>query len=428
MKKWFVLMIMLVFLMVPGAAIAADLVPTMTGDATPSPYVANASGFYGTNYPWKAFNDDYVIGSGHGWYIYNLTPPTGGHWLKIDLGNDNRKVVCKIALVGGYANSTYTALKDWSFYGSNDDINYIELTQGTTPNDYNRHEYTFNNNIAYRYYRINILSSYYTETGKTVGITEMEFEDTVAPTNLTATSGNAKINLSWDTVAGATGYNIKRKTDNETYSIIEPGHAGTSYEDKLLTNGTTYYYVVTALTASGESSVSNEVYATPSDGFSLTGDYNDSKVSLAWDEVSGATSYDVYKSTDDANYTKIISKTSLMHDDISITSGETYYYYVTTTNTDGQIYTSNIVTITTGTLPPPTGRAVLWVTMNNSSDIDYDVSMDEVYAFINWYKSKASGGVGDPFYTFKKTPISPYTSRTDYLIFDKIVCFKVNQY
>lgn len=73
------------------------------------------------------------------------------------------------------------------------------------------------------------------------------------------------------------------------------------------------------------------------------------------------------------------------------------------------------------------GRAVLWVTMNNGSDIDYDVSMDEVNSFINWYKSRATG-VGEPFYTFSKTPISPYTSRTDFLIFDKIVCYKVNEY
>ncbi|MDF9409120.1 MAG: hypothetical protein A4E52_01892 [Pelotomaculum sp. PtaB.Bin013] len=110
-----------------------------------------------------------------------------------------------------------------------------------------------------------------------------------------------------------------------------------------------------------------------------------------------------------------------------MTNGTIYYYEVTALNAGGESSNSNEASATPQA-PSSEGRAVLWVTMANGSDIDYDLSMTEIQNFINWYKSKASGGVGDPFYTFSKTPISPYTSRTDYLIFDKIVCFKVNHY
>ncbi len=87
------------------------------------------------------------------------------------------------------------------------------------------------------------------------------------PTNLTAAAGDAKVTLNWNAVTGATGYNVKRsKTAGGTYETVVPNVQGTSYVDSGLTNGTTYYYVVTAITANGESGNSNEASATPKAG------------------------------------------------------------------------------------------------------------------------------------------------------------------
>ncbi|WP_145093347.1 fibronectin type III domain-containing protein [Sporomusa sp. KB1] len=85
-----------------------------------------------------------------------------------------------------------------------------------------------------------------------------------SPTNLTATAGDTKVSLSWTAITGATGYNVKRSaTAGGPYETIATNVFGTSYIDNSVVNGTTYYYVVTAVTAEGESANSNEASATP---------------------------------------------------------------------------------------------------------------------------------------------------------------------
>ena len=85
-----------------------------------------------------------------------------------------------------------------------------------------------------------------------------------APINLIAVAGDSQVTLSWTAVDGATSYNVKRSTTaGGTYTTIASNVTGTSYVDTSVTNGTTYYYVVTAVNADGESSNSNEASATP---------------------------------------------------------------------------------------------------------------------------------------------------------------------
>jgi hypothetical protein len=71
--------------------------------------------------------------------------------------------------------------------------------------------------------------------------------------------------LSWNAASGATSYNVKRSTTNGgPYSNVATNVTATSFTNTGLANGTTYYYVVTALNASGESPVSSQVQGTPS--------------------------------------------------------------------------------------------------------------------------------------------------------------------
>lgn len=84
------------------------------------------------------------------------------------------------------------------------------------------------------------------------------------PAGLTAIATNGQVSLSWSASSSATAYHIKRAlvTGGAYTEIAAP--TSTTYIDTGRTNGTTYYYVVSASNANGESANSAEASATPS--------------------------------------------------------------------------------------------------------------------------------------------------------------------
>ena len=109
------------------------------------------------------------------------------------------------------------------------------------------------------------------------------------PLNLTATGGNQQVSLAWTASTGATSYNVKRAATNGGPYTTVSSPTGTSYTDTSVTNGTTYYYVVTAVSANGESAKSNQASATPTATPSapaaptnLAATAGNQQVSLAW--------------------------------------------------------------------------------------------------------------------------------------------------
>ncbi len=83
------------------------------------------------------------------------------------------------------------------------------------------------------------------------------------PTGLTPVAGNAQVQLSWNASTGATGYNLKRATTSGGPYTTVATVSNTSFTNMGLTNGTTYFYVVSATNANGESANSSQVSATP---------------------------------------------------------------------------------------------------------------------------------------------------------------------
>jgi uncharacterized delta-60 repeat protein len=86
-----------------------------------------------------------------------------------------------------------------------------------------------------------------------------------APTGVTATPGNGQVIIAWTQVASATSYNIYWSTTpnvalNNSTKITDVANP---YTQTGLTNGTTYYYVVTAVYSDGESGASTQVGGTP---------------------------------------------------------------------------------------------------------------------------------------------------------------------
>ena len=85
-----------------------------------------------------------------------------------------------------------------------------------------------------------------------------------APSGLAAVPASLRVNLSWDPVAGATGYNLRRGlAGGGPYPALFGGLAAANYSDAGVSNAVKYYYVVSALGAGGESTNSAPVAATP---------------------------------------------------------------------------------------------------------------------------------------------------------------------
>ena len=92
---------------------------------------------------------------------------------------------------------------------------------------------------------------------------------------LFATAGDNSVSLNWNdnTELDLDSYNVYRSTTSGGYgAALATGVATSDYVDNTAVNGTTYYYVVTAIdTSSHESNYSNEVSKTPSDAPPFSG-------------------------------------------------------------------------------------------------------------------------------------------------------------
>jgi large repetitive protein len=85
------------------------------------------------------------------------------------------------------------------------------------------------------------------------------------PTDLSAVAGNSSVALTWSPSAGASLYNVLRGTTagGENPSPVASNLTSAAYTDTTVTNGTAYFYQVTAANTAGVSGPSNEASATP---------------------------------------------------------------------------------------------------------------------------------------------------------------------
>jgi fibronectin type 3 domain-containing protein len=85
------------------------------------------------------------------------------------------------------------------------------------------------------------------------------------PANVTAGASFGQVALSWSAADGAATYNVYRSTSPgaEGDAPFKTGLASTSFADTGLTNGTAYYYQVSAVNSAGESGRSAEILVTP---------------------------------------------------------------------------------------------------------------------------------------------------------------------
>lgn len=149
---------------------------------------------------------------------------------------------------------------------------------------------------------------------------------------LSAVSNNTKgIKFTWGAVKGAKEYYVYRKTSkNGSWTKIGSTQS-TSYTDKNVKSGSTYYYTAKAVSGKSVSSyngtgLSGKFLSAPS----ISSISNTAKgVSLKWKSINGAQAYYVYRKEGSAKkWTKLAEITSTSYTDKNVKNNKTYTYMI----------------------------------------------------------------------------------------------------
>lgn len=162
-----------------------------------------------------------------------------------------------------------------------------------------------------------------------------------APKGLEGSAGENRVLLTWASSAGATSYAIKRSTSaNGPYAEIA-SIVPTTFTDRSVETGTTYYYKVSAVNAGGSSPEAGPVQATPMEppttptGLALFAGVHE--VRLTWQASKGTANYTIKRSTAPGGpFTTLAVVPETSHVDKDVDFRTTYYYTVSAMNATGR--------------------------------------------------------------------------------------------
>lgn len=176
-------------------------------------------------------------------------------------------------------------------------------------------------------------------------------------TDVSASDGtySDRVQVTWTAAAGAATYEVHR-SDSEGGTYAKRGDStGTSYNDTPVTVGTTYWYKVKACNSAGCSafSVPDSGYAQTGGGgggggggtpdlpgqprnvIATDGAFPD-KIRVTWSSVSGATRYEIWRSsTDTGGFAQVGETTGTTYDDTAPAMCEVRWYEVRACNASG---------------------------------------------------------------------------------------------
>jgi len=176
-----------------------------------------------------------------------------------------------------------------------------------------------------------------------VDISSAPFNIGVQPTKITsAVSGAESITVNWSANLLADSYNLYWDTSpgvTTANGTLISGITGTSFTHTGLSAENDYYYVVTAVSGSAESPISNEIRAGPQTAAptGVVGDPENKQNRIAWNALPGADSFKIYWNTtggvtaSDSSFTSSVAHA--LHSGLA--NGTAYYYRVAGVNPAG---------------------------------------------------------------------------------------------
>ena len=194
------------------------------------------------------------------------------------------------------------------------------------------------------------------------------------PRNVNAIAGNNQVTLTWqapssDGGSPVTNYRIYRGVAPGGETVLTTVGNVFTYTDTAVTNGQTYYYRVSAISAAGEGPKSNEVSATPNlppvppspptAPRNLAALGGNAQVTLSWqppssDGGSSITNYKMYRGATSGGEALLTTLGNVLtYTDTAVTNGQTYYYQVTAINGAGESPRSNEASATPSAPPSP---------------------------------------------------------------------------
>jgi lysophospholipase L1-like esterase len=281
-----------------------------------------------------------------------------------------------------------------------------------------------NNGIIY-YYIVTAVNKY-GESAESfqVSATPGQFNPPLPPRDVVPFSFHKRVIIRWTALEAAdvnTSYNIYWSTSKDVTkrSGIKIADAPNPYTHVDLTNGLTYYYVITGVNQYGEGLASQEVSATPDQGnlpsppTGITTVVGDRKATISWNPVSNASTYNIYWSTSPDMSSQSGTKLANVKSPYTYSGlilGETYYYVITAVNGFGESDDS-----IKSSVKIPDNRKDICVAMGDSITAgDFATSYSNSYVSLlsaRWGKTIINEGVGGVRATYGAFTIDEILSR-----------------